>query len=371
MKTTLLYHLKQQELPGGVFNKGFCYCQSPIKCEVSTDNLLPNRLRERKKSGLALDSLKEPSCTNILQGIPEMRLITSDNATSKMEVKFKCPKPLDQESFNKLPQQEKMGSIISTLNGLCLKLEEIDVQNNHDTDGLAVKIETIQTQQDETSEKMTKANKENVILHGLVQRQFMQIRDLNEKVAMLTARSMKSNVTISTLEGDNIKERARDTVIKFLKEKVEIDVEESEILVAHRIGKYWKDQKRPRIMVVRCIPELKDRILDNASNLKEKTNSKGDSYYINKQLPERIMEQNREIRQTIRDIKEREEKLPARDKSKIEVHNKVVYTDGKPVMKELLAPEPLELFPNDMEKEKLGKIHLSASDVVSESGSDF
>ena len=124
-------------------------------------------------------------------------------------------------------------------------------------------------------------------------------------------------------------------------------------------------------MVVRCVPALKERILSNASNLKEKLNSKGDGYYINKQLPESIMEQNREIRQTIKEIKDKEEKLPVREKSKIEVKHKTVFTDGKPVVKELMPPEPMDLFPDDTELEKMKKVHLSASDVVTEKSSDF
>ena len=263
--TESLEDLEVTGATGGVLNRGFCnnnnnnscslfVLSSPVKCDVSVDNLLPQRLRERKTSGLitgttgatgaktltagASKQLFNPSCEELnpvksVDNRQQRLTVQSVNATSKMEVKFKCPKPIEIKSFEKESQQEKMGTILSTLNGLCLKLEEIDVQNNHDTDGLQVKLETVQSQADSATLGVAKLKKDNGILRGLVQRQFNQIRELNEKVAMLTARSMQNNVTISGLEGDGPKEKYKDNVINFLKEKVGIEVDEDEILVAH------------------------------------------------------------------------------------------------------------------------------------------
>ena len=375
--------------------------QSPVKCDISVNNLIPNRLRERKPSGLipsvhnSLNHIKELTATVTAEQTTERNAhyVTPVNSViscevdsvskyskdlirhscnredhtekiKKMETRYKCPPPIDIATFEKQSNTEKMGNIISTMNGLCQKMSEIDTQNNHETDG-------IQVNQDKSAKELAKAIKENGILKGLVQRQFCQIRDLNEKVAHLTAKSMDQNLTISGLEGDKPKEACKDNVITFFKSEVEIDAEHNEILVAHRLGKYSKQQKRPRLMVVKCSYELKERVLNNASNLKEKANSAGEAFYINKQLPEKVMEQNREIRQTVKELKEQEDGLPVRDRSRIEVRSKTVFVNGEPKEKELLPPEPMDLFPDDHELEKIQKMKLSSSDVTTEKGSDF
>ena len=384
--------------------------ESPVKCDISTDNLLPNRLRFRFKSGVKDDCKKilfeerftdkgivsskvvlSEDCTNsascfndnhtytkaasIIDQSSEIDTLKStlDEITSaNMDVQFKCPTPIDEEQFGKHSQAEKMGTILSKLNGLCLKLEEVDVQLKHDTDGVVFKQGLMQKQQDEEAVERRKITKENGVLRGLVQRQFCQIRELNDKVANLTARSMQNNLTISGITGDGLKENdVKQKAVTFFKEQVEIDADESEIYVAHRVGKFYKDQKYPRLLVVRCTPALKERVLENVTVLKDKTNSEGNAYYMNKQLPEKILEQNREIRQTIKTTKEKESTLPVKDRTKIEVRNKTLFLNGSPVKKELPAPEPIDLFPEKPEKDKIEKMKLASSDLVSDKGSDF
>ena len=97
---------------------------------------------------------------------------------------------------------------------------------------------------------------------------------------------------------------------------VEIDTAEEEIYVARRLGNFKKDQKKPRMMLIRCKPGLRERIMANASNLKEKENSAGDAFYINKQLPEKLAEERKRNCDTVRDIKQKEQSLLVRDKSK-------------------------------------------------------
>ena len=47
--------------------------------------------------------------------------------------------------------------------------------------------------------------------------------------------------------------------------------------------------------------------MKNVRNLKGVKNKLGQFYYINKQLPEALVEKSRDIRQTIKDIKKKEE----------------------------------------------------------------
>ena len=382
---------------------------SPVKCDLSTNNLLPNRLRFRSKSGvhvrplrglnlsnedndnkeICLDSNEQTSkddsslvltagtqtvnANSVVYPIAADGLncnlnhhstASSTTQTKEMEVKYKAPKPVDRETFNKKQPEEKMGSLLSTLNNLCLKVGELDIQCNHESDGL-------QTKCTEDNKKVAKILKENKVLKGLVQRQFNQIKDLNDKVATLTAKSMDRNLIISGIEGDTPKEKCIDSVLTFFRSQVEIDAAEEEITSARRLGKYSKNMKRPRAIFVSCKYMLKERVMSNVSNLKDKTNTNGDTYSINKQLPEKLTEQGREMRAKLKEIKEREESLPTRDKSKLEIRNKSLYINGEVYKKTLPAPEPLDLFPDENEGVKLDRVKLSASDVVSEQGSDF
>ena len=55
-----------------------------------------------------------------------------------------CPAQLDvdSEEFQKLTENQQMGNIISVLNSLCAKVTEIDININHDTDGIDTRLTT-------------------------------------------------------------------------------------------------------------------------------------------------------------------------------------------------------------------------------------
>ena len=116
-------------------------------------------------------------------------------------------------------------------------------------------------------------------------------------------------------------------------------------------------------MVVRCHPELKQLILRNVRNLKGKKNGKDQFYYVNKQLPEALMEKEREIRHYIKELKQKEESLPKDKKTKIEVRN------GQ--LKKVELPMVLQLFPDDKEKSAIDKIKLVQSNSHSERGTQI
>ena len=281
------------------------------------------------------------------------------------------------------------GTYILRLSGLDLH-GPTDIALNHDTDGLHTRITTVQSQadnnttmfnnhinsfaqyakyQDEINSGVHVLKAENRILKGIVQKQNKQLVQLNEKIAMLTAKSMERNITISGITGDIKGENCKEKVINFLKNQVEIDAEHNEIMVAHRVGR--KTANIPRIIVARLQPNLKERIFKNIKHLKGKTNEDGNAYYINKQLPEMLVERNKEVRDAIRAQKMKDQDLHPSDKSKIEVVNKVVYVDDKPVTKLLKQIMPYDLFPEKSEKEKMEKIKLVSSDPVGEQGSEF
>ena len=304
-----------------------------------------------------------------------------------------CPPLIDIDKFKSLEVSGQMEVLAKVFNDLCKKIVQVDIQLNHDSDGLSTQYSLLQDQCDNTSTNCSKVkesvkevkkevskisselntiSREQNTYKGIFQRHQHQLDTLNSQVAMLTARSMQNNVTISNLSGNKgKKELCADTVLTFLRNTLQIDVEENELLAAHRVGRWNEKMTRPRLMVVRCKYHLKERIMNNVSNLKGITNDDGQKYYINKQLPEQHVERNRKIKEQIRLQKEKDKHLPVKQKSSIEVINKTVYIDKQPAKEHLPALEIDELFPDEHELDKQMKIKIASSDVVQEEGSTF
>ena len=110
------------------------------------------------------------------------------------------------------------------------------------------------------------------ILKGLVQKHSDQLKQINDKVTVLTARSMERNITITGLDGDVKEEKCKNNVLKFLRDKV---------------------------------------------NMKGRKNAMGDPYYINKQLPDKLVEKQKRIREQIKEQKEKDKNVPNQLKAKI------------------------------------------------------
>ena len=277
---------------------------------------------------------------------------------------------------------------------VCSKISKIDSTLHDETLGINTHLTTVQTQADNNTttlhsqklslektvlktdftnlkEDVTAMKSENTVLRGIVQCQHGQIKALNDKVAYLTKKSMENNLIITGLEGDlGKKENCTKNVIQFFKEKVKIEVEESEILVAHRSGKSTPTSTRN--MIVRCTILLKEKILQNAKNLKDIKNSMDQPYWINKQLQDVMVEQGLQIREKIKSVKDQESSLPYKERSKIEVKDGMVHINGEISKTNHLLPiQPLDLFLTRPEKQKWNLLKMLMSDVKSERGSNF
>ena len=91
---------------------------------------------------------------------------------------------------------------------------------------------------------------------------------LREKVTALSAQNMKNNLTIGGLIADKSNEHPIKTAYDFLSEKMNLEFPKHQIKVARRIGIATVD--RPRLMMIEVYPELKELIMGNLHNLKEK-----------------------------------------------------------------------------------------------------
>ena len=190
---------------------------------------------------------------------------------------------------------------------------------------------------------------------------------MNKKAANLTARSKQNNITVSGLLGDTKEENCKQTFFKFVRDVMDIPIEFNEIL--HRVGRPANNVSK--LMVIRCQPDLKEQILQNVRNLRGVKNDQGQFYYVNKQLPEAFMERNCEIRQTIKDIKRKEEHLPVREHTKIEVHSGALYLNNEKVKKKIQHPTTQRLFPSKQDKALIAKAQFYNSDTIGEQDSNI
>ena len=178
-----------------------------------------------------------------------------------------------------------MGNIVSVLNIMCKKMEELNTLVNHNTDGIEFRLEIAQAQLDDNSSKLSQMDidmekvradsleaqqvvkntsqaleeakevletnklrldameievndlqEENEVVKGLLFRHSNKFQSLNKKVTNLTARSMRNNITISGLAADMKGENCKNMVVKFFQDQMHLPIEPKEIFVAHSRG---------------------------------------------------------------------------------------------------------------------------------------
>ena len=111
-------------------------------------------------------------------------------------------------------------------------------------------------------------------LKGIVQVQDRSILANKSKITDLMVRNMKNNIVIFGLEGDSEDEQdCKQKVLTFLCPKLTMEVKDEEVEVTHRVGK--KPGIKNRQMVVRCKPDLRQRIFKFTKNLKNQKTTLG------------------------------------------------------------------------------------------------
>ena len=152
------------------------------------------------------------------------------------------------------------------------------------------------------------------VLKGFMQVQDATMKECKDKIVGLTARSMSRNVTISGLIGDNQEEKnCKTKVLEFIRDKLQMEITDRDVEIAHRIGGPPKADK-PRLMVVRCSSSLRGKIFQYTKNLKDKTNEQGDYYNVKPQLPEPLQSERNNREEKMRTIRKANDLIPDEQK---------------------------------------------------------
>lgn len=276
------------------------------------------------------------------------------------------------EAINKM--YEKMSQVSKSMEE---KIKPVEEALFDPEQGMMVKINQVGDGIDSTNKNLQTMMEENVqlrdeveILKGIVHKLSNQLEITNSKVAQLVANSMEDNLIFTGILEDLPKRNPRNQLHQFFNEELGItDIRDRDLLKVYRIGQPEKGWNRP--IIAFCTTELRRYILSQAPLLKNRTNAQGANFYINQQLPEAISEQKREIRQIIKDRKDKEQNLPQPSKSAFVVRNDKVFINGQLQRKKITPPKVKDLFIEESEQEKVDAIKMRYYHTPPEKGSQF
>lgn len=249
-----------------------------------------------------------------------------------------------------------------------------------ETEGLKTKVMVLEKaatdmnqSYDELSKELDQMKFEQEILKGYISKHADHISSINDKIVESTAKSMEKNISITGL-AEIQNEDPMELAKKFLIEELRIsDIESTElykIKEAFRIGVQLPD--KPRTLIIKCNLFLKRKILEAYKEYKERLGKQTKpKFYVNAQLPDKMVEQNRLVRHIIWEQKKKDEGLPFDQKAKIAVQNNVVIINRKSIRKQLPKVRLHHMFQDDEIQRKLEDITLTESEHRREKGSNF
>ena len=242
----------------------------------SPDNLDPQVPNNKKEKEIPVVSMEDFEVVDVND---KLNLLMA--AFNKINTNF-------HHKFESLTKQLTEDSgIVPRLTAIEAAYEEL-LARVDDGEGELAKIAENKTSITKLEDTVAHLQDDIAVLKGFVQVQDCALTECKSRVIDLTARSMSNNIIISGIVGDQEAEKdCKDKVLKFLKEKLKMEVEENEVEVTHRLGKI--KEAKPQPIVVRCVFVLRQHIFDYTKNLKDLKNPLGDYYGVKPQLPEPLL----------------------------------------------------------------------------------
>ena len=281
---------------------------------------------------------------------------------------------LNPDNLPSLDSDQKIDLLIEAVRMVNNKFIKVHEMVNDASDGLDPRFTDCEDRVQLMAEENKQLRFELDIVKGLLVKAEEDKKSLKDKVTMLTAQSMKDNIVINGICGDEATEDTAQATQDFLNDKMGLEFPSTQIRSARRFGGYIHGKPEiPRPIRVQVHPDLRELIFANVGKLKGKKNERKRSYNISKQLPEQWMEERRQLNAEVQKVKKaNEQKGEDQQKDDITVKNRILYVNRVPQKKvPFPAPGPVDLFPDKTEQDKLDKIKYATSTVVEESGSAF
>ncbi len=241
--------------------------------------------------------------------------------------------------------------------------------------GLKSRIKTVIGDTEDNTDRIIQLEQENKLLRdnqqimiGLMQRQSETIDRMKSKIEDLIKRSMQDNIVIHnheyTLQDGQPTWDLRPVVLDFLKSKLNMDPDEREIFVAHKLGE--------NSIVARVYPGLKNDVFQNVDQLKGVKNSQNKSVYITDQQPEAPRARRMYAKELEKELTASYSGVTGK-KPKIQVKKDTVFVNNEPQKNtHCPAPKPIDVLDIEPdEREKIDNVNLTEVEIKAEKGSTF
>ena len=235
---------------------------------------------------------------------------------------------INPDSFAKSTVDDKLTIIMASLNKLHNKFDTVhDVLYEKDT-GLVPRMDAAEEKIEKLEETEEYSEFNITVVKGILHRQQQQIQTLTDQVGDLQTRLMSENIMITGLlnkhivildelavaednkiknmgegaslteleiqnvirrvqEDNHIVQTGDQVAIEFVRRFLEVSISDEELLECFWMGDPNQGKSVP--LVVKCVPRVKDLILQSAKKLKGLENPFGKPYFINVQAPEHVV----------------------------------------------------------------------------------
>lgn len=345
------------------------------------DDSINMEIKSRLRNHSYKESLGNTISTKMSANMPEIHEEELADAEAKLIMK---------EDFQKKNTTQKLDSMAEAINKMYDKMNKMtsSIEDNlkpsqdalfDEDNGVLPKVSHLMQHTKSVDESMQGIMEENLqlrdeldILKGVVHRMSRQLDVANSKINMLLTKSMEDNLIFTGILDDLPKKDPRQQLHQFLYHKMHLtDIYDSDILSVYRLGKPEKGKNRA--IVAHCTSALRRHIQKNQATLCDQTNDSGGKYYINQQLPDAVSEQRREIREQIKERRDKEEseKIPKSARSTFAVKADKLFINGQLQRKKILPPSVQQLFPDQNEQKTIDKIKFKFFHTEPEHGSSF
>ena len=201
------------------------------------------------------------------------------------------------------------------------------------------------------------------LLMNIVIRQDERIKTLEGKQTAAFEREIRPNLRISGIveKKEETRQQLFEEVTSFFKNTMQIE-EEIGLADAYRVG-----AGNTRSVVVKLQhPDDKSIIFANASNLKEKTNSKKKAYYVQQENSDQMNEVRQHYSELVRENKENDTKLT------IKMRRGNIMVNNETMKAKVSAPTVAEIIQlTEAERETIRACKLTTGGEHVEKGSEF
>lgn len=313
---------------------------TPIDLEIDEHD---NQEAAFKEVGVSIDSSKE----EILEAMQEL----TEKFTKLDDIINHPKKGIGAQVCNLVLKGDNLHTSIHSASDGILK-NIADMQSDIDVTKKSMEhVEQGQSRLTTMLAENKRLSRDLVTTQGLLQKYSQKIQNLEARILDLTRRGMEQNLVFHAIEEapDPKRENCIDTLVYFVKEHLQVDIQDTDIWKCYRMGAPQTNKSRP--IFAKLAYTAKDAIMEKVGMLKDKRNTHSQVRFISEQIPEGISEMKKAVGKRAAVLRKAEEKKPPSQRQEIKIIADKILVGGQVDKLEVCTPQPFELFPG-MEEQK-------------------